>query len=216
MPTWTDKEYKNGWYVHIATTDQCMDEFCYLGSVVTNSSSRDTEIKAHCGKSNSAFHLPSCMRNHKTFGFTLNYMNHRVQYSAETWSVTEVLGSISSHNDARLRKLLNVTRKQQDKTRGELHNCATHGCIDDRSNWGCLYCSRTDTGWRDIKQMHMTWQDVSGQSNMEEMDCLIWKSLECSGSSSSWIATSLISLSIFCFHWRSQKLEFNLILALLR
>jgi len=47
---------------------ECVDEFCYLGSVVTNTGSCDKEIRTRIGKANSAFKRLDCIWRQKSLG----------------------------------------------------------------------------------------------------------------------------------------------------
>jgi len=73
----------------------CVDMFCYLGSVVTNTSSCGKEIRTRIGKANSAFKRLDCIWRQKSLGLPVKIrLYHSIVlvillYCAETWSMTE-------------------------------------------------------------------------------------------------------------------------------
>jgi len=101
---------------------ECVDEFCYLGSLLTNTSSCDKEIRTRTGKANSAFKRLDCIWRQKTLGLPIKIRLYEsivlaiLLYCAKTWAITEANRKrLEAFHHNCLRKLLNVTWKDSEE-----------------------------------------------------------------------------------------------------
>ena len=70
------KSYENrtsGSYVARSTDNwfECVDEFCYLQSIITDTGSCDKEVKTRIGRANSTFKRLDGIRRHKHLGLSI-------------------------------------------------------------------------------------------------------------------------------------------------
>jgi len=158
---------------------QCVDEFCYLGSLLTNTSSCDKEIRTRIGKANSAFKRLDCIWRQKTLGLPIKIRLYEsivlaiLLHCAETWAITDANRKrLEAFHHNCLRKLLNLleatVRKRRLRWFGHVKRMEDSRTAKQALNWfpdekrkrGRLHVTWRDTFWRDIECMDMTWEDV--------------------------------------------------------
>ena len=102
--------------------DECVDEFCYLGSIITNTGSCDKEVKTRISKANSAFKRLDDIWRQKCLGLPMKIRLYKslvlaiLLYCAETWPVTEANRKrLEGLHHNYLRRILNIIMERQSK-----------------------------------------------------------------------------------------------------
>ena len=166
------KLVKNGKIVGVRTIQaggeqvEEVEQFCYLGSVITNDSSCDKEIKTRLGKANTTFgRLTNIWRN-KSLNVKVKVRLYdslvlsTLKYGAETWSMTAAnMKKLEAAHHKWLRRILGITWRDM-VTNEEVRKRTGMGKIEDtlrksRLRWfGHMH--RTDTNRLPKQVLHWT------------------------------------------------------------
>ena len=114
-----------------------VEQFCYLGSVITNDSSCDKEIKTRLGKANTTFgRLTNIWRN-KSLNVKVKVRLYdslvlsTLKYGAETWSMTAAnMKKLEAAHHKWLRRILGITWRDM-VTNEEVRKRTGMGKIED-------------------------------------------------------------------------------------